>query len=427
MQRRYQTGGQTLVREINLSTVLRYLHGSAPLSRARLATLTGLNKTTVSSLVEELMGRDLVHEVGLDTSGGGRPATLLDLNPEAGCIIGVALGVDFVSVVLTDFVGKIRWRHLQETDPSEHQDTVIAQTLTLVDQAVVESHSCETRLLGLGLATPGTVNLDEGILVFSPNLQWHNVPYRSIFTEHTGLGVFVDNDANAAAVAEHLFGVARQAQDFFVVFAGVGVGGGLFLNGELYRGSWGFAGEIGHTNFVAGHDQRPCRCGSRGCWETTVAQDSVIERVRNRLAVRRNSFLPQLMAEKNSSLTLALIVEAADAGDREAQEALAETGSLMGLGVASLISILNPEMIVLGGPLSMAGDYLLPPIRQAIKTTVMPEIQEGVEILLSAFGADASVMGAAALVVQAILSNPSSVGRLSERSPAQVRGRSGRT
>ena len=114
MGRRYQTGDQALVREINLSTVLRYLQESAPLSRARLADLTGLNKTTVSSLVEELVERGLVHKVGLDNSGGGRPATLLDLAPQAGHIIGVELSVDFITVILTDFVGKIIWRRQQE-------------------------------------------------------------------------------------------------------------------------------------------------------------------------------------------------------------------------------------------------------------------------------------------------------------------------
>jgi glucokinase-like ROK family protein len=410
VKQRYRTGAQALVREINLSSVLHYLHGDPPLSRSQLAGLTGLNKTTVSSLVEELLDRGLIHEVGLDTSGGGRPATLLELNPRAGSIIGVALGVDFVSVVLSDFVGGIQWRRQEESDPAESHEATLDLTLRLVEEAVEQAGVA--RLLGLGLATPGTVNVQEGLLIFSPNLQWHSIPYRRIFQEHTGLPALVDNDANAAALAEHLFGVARQVRNFISVFAGVGVGGGLFLNGELYRGAGGYAGEIGHTNFMVEHYRRPCRCGSRGCWETSVAQDAVIERVRSRLAVGRNSLVRRLMAERESPLTLPLIVEAAGAGDVEATEALTETGSLMGLGVASLVSIFNPEMVVLGGPLSVAGDYLLPSIRESVDSTVLPEIAEQVQILLSAFGADASVMGAVALVVEAILANPSSADRI---------------
>lgn len=413
MNRRYRTGDQTLVREINLATVLRYLHQDGPLSRAGLANLTGLNKTTVSSLAQELLDRRLIREVGLDISSGGRPATLLDLNPEAGCIIGVALGVDFISVILSDFVGQILWRRQQETDPAESQGRMIQWMLQIVDEAMTAGRSCGAQLLGLGLATPGTVNVEEGLLIFSPNLQWYDVPYRKIFEAHTGLPVIVDNDANAATQAEHLFGVARKAQNFVSVFAGVGVGGGLFLNGELYRGAGGYAGEIGHTNFLMEAYRRPCRCGSRGCWETSIAQDSVIERLRARLSVGRNSLVSRLMAEQASPLTLPLIVQAADADDAEAREALAETGSLMGLGVANLVSIFNPEMIVVGGPLSLAGKYLLPPIEKAVADTTLPEIGQQVQILLSAFGADASVMGAVALVIESILTDPSSVERFS--------------
>ena len=416
MSGRYPTGGQTLVRQMNLSTVLRYLHHGGPLSRAGLAQLTGLNKTTVSSLVEELLDRALLRERGLEPSSGGRPAMLLELNPDAGCVVGVALGVDFVSAVLCDVAGHIRWRRLQRTDPLQGQEAMIERTLRIVDEAAEAAVSCGVRLLGLGLATPGTVNLQSGVLIFSPNLQWHNVPLRTIFEEHTRLPVFVDNDANAAAVAEHLFGVAQQARDFLSIFSGVGVGGGLFLNGQLYRGAHGFAGEIGHTNFMVEHYRRPCRCGNRGCWETSVAQDAVLERIRTRLAARRDSVIPQLLAELGSPLSLSVVIQAADAHDAEAIEALTETGSLMGLGVANLMSIFNPEMIVIGGPLSEAAEYLLPAIKEAARKTVLPEIYQDVQLLVSAFGRDASVVGAAALVVEALLSNPTRVKRLSTQS-----------
>ena len=411
----YQTGDQTLVREINLSTVLRALQQAAPLSRARLASLLGLNKTTVSSLIEELLERGLVHQVGQDTSGGGRPATLLGINPEAGCTIGLALGIDFISAVLTDFTGQVRWRHREETDPSESQDTILFKTLRLVDQATAVSASYTASLLGLGLAIPGIVNIKEDTLIFSPNLQWRRVPLGETFAAHTGLPVFIDNDANAGAVAEHLFGVAQQARDFVFIFAGVGVGGGLFLNGELYRGAGGFAGEIGHTNFMSEPYRAPCMCGNRGCWETFTNQYSIIERVRARLAVRRDSLIPRLMAEQNAPLTLPLILEAAEQNDKEAIEALVEAGSALGMGIANLINIFNPEMVVIGGTLSLAGKYLLPAIQETVEKTALPEIFQQAQMLLSAFGPDASVMGAAALVVEAILSNPSSVGRLATR------------
>jgi glucokinase-like ROK family protein len=378
-----------------------------------LANLTGLNKTTISSLVEELIDRGLVWETGLANSGGGRPAMLLDLDPHAGCMIGIALGVDFASAIVTDFVGQIQWRRIQDTDPEDDQESVIAQAQQLADEAVAACRSMRGRLLGLGLAIPGTVDVEDGLLVFSPNLQWRAVPLREIFQEHTGLRAFVDNDANAAALAEHLFGATRGVQNFVTVYLGVGVGGGLFLNGNLYRGADGFAGEIGHMNFVVDHYQRPCRCGSRGCWETSVAQDAVVERVRSSLSVGRNSVLRRLMAEQRAPLSVPLIVEAADLDDAEAIGALTETGSLLGLGVANLVSVFNPEMVVLGGPLSIAARYLLPPVREAIDGAVASELRGKAQVVTSAFGADASVMGAVGLVLEAILSHPNSVERKS--------------
>jgi glucokinase-like ROK family protein len=415
MRQRYRRGDQAFLREINLSTVLRRLHEGAPLSRARLADMTGLNKTTVSSLVEALFARGLVRRVGLDTSGGGRPATLLDLDPDAGCIVGLALGVDFVSAVLTDFDGQVRWQQRLEADPAEGQETIIARTLRLLDQArEANQEQCARRLLGLGLAVPGMVNVQDGVMIFSPNLQWRNVPLRQILHEHTGLPVFVDNDANAAAVGEHLFGVARQTQNFIFIFAGVGVGGGLFLKGEIYRGATGFAGEIGHTNYLSESYRTPCRCGNRGCWETFANQYSIVQRVRSRLVVGRDSLIPGLMEAQNSPLTLPVILQAADAGDVQALEALDETGSALGLGLANLVNIFNPEMVVVGGLLGAAGRHLLPAIEQAVAKTALPEFQRQVQVLLSAFGPDASVMGAVALVIEAVLSDPGSIEPIKE-------------
>jgi len=412
MAPRYQTGDQSLVREINLSTVLRYLQESAPLSRARLADLTGLNKTTVSSLVDELRDRGLVHEIGQATSGGGRPATLLDLNPQAGHIIGVELGVDFISVILTDFLGRVLWRQRQDITADQSQETTIGAGLCLVDAARAASQPAGARLLGLGLTLPGMVDVENGVLLFSPNLQWRDVELGRIFSTHTGVRVFVDNDATAAALGEHLFGVARQAQNFIFLVAGVGLGGGLFLNGDLYRGMGGIAGEIGHTSITLDRS-RPCRCGNRGCWETFGNQYSLIERVRALLEVGRGGLIPQLMAEQRTGVSLALVAQAADRGDSVALESLSETGTVIGMGVANLINTFNPEMVVIGGAMSVAGAHLLPAIQKAVGERALAEMRRQVQIVPSAFGPDASVMGAVALVVKAILARPISVERRS--------------
>jgi glucokinase-like ROK family protein len=397
---------QAFIRETNLSSVLRLIHTQAPISRAQLAVVTGLNKSTISSLVDELIAHDLVHEAGSNSIGAGRPATLLEINSQAGLIIGVELGVDFVSVAVTDFLGNIAWRRREDANPNEDQKKMIDQTLRIVKEAMAVGKKKNTRFLGLGLATPGTVDLKEGVLIFAPNLHWRNVPFGKIFSEQTKLKVFVENDANAAATAEHLFGTARQCEDFLFVFAGVGIGGGLFLNGKIYRGKNGYAGEIGHSPIMAEPSSTVCHCGNRGCWETYANQYSIIQRVQARLEVKRTSIIPKLMADHNSPLTIPLIKQAADAGDKEAIDSFAEAGHAMGKGFAGLINIFNPDKIVLGGPLSIAGEYLLPAIKETMTRHSMPEIDRQVEVLLSPFGPDASLIGAIAIVADNILSLP---------------------
>jgi glucokinase-like ROK family protein len=402
---------QAFLRETNLSTVLYTLHNNTPLSRAQLANLIGLNKSTVSSLVEELLARGLIHAIGLNPSSTGRPGLLLEINPQAGAILGVELGVDFISVVATDFWGQIIWRRFNNVDPLSAQEPIITQALAFSDEACAFCHAKGMRLLGLGLSIPGTVDVTRGILIFAPNLNWRNVPLGEIFSKATGLKVLVENDANAAAVGEHLFGAARQSKDFIFVFAGVGIGGGLFLNDQLYRGKEGQAGEIGHAPIMADRVQYLCHCGNRGCWETYANQSSLIQRMQMHLDGKKNSLVRRLMEEQNSPLSVDLIKQAADLGDKDARESFADVGEAMGLGIANLVNIFNPDKVILGGPLSIGGKYLLPAIDENVAKHSMPGLYPQVQILLSAFCADASVIGASALVIDSLMDKPTQVER----------------
>ena len=402
---------QAFLRETNLSTVLRTLHNNTPLTRAQLANLIGLNKSTVSSLVEELQARGLIHAIGLNPSGTGRPGLLLEINPQAGAIIGVELGVDFISVVVTDFWGQIIWRRFNSVDPLSEQESIISQALAISGEAYAFCHEKGMRLLGLGLSIPGTVDVTRGVLIYAPNLNWRNVPLGEIFSKATGLKVLVENDANAAAVGEHLFGAARQSKDFIFVFAGVGIGGGLFLNDQLYRGKEGQAGEIGHAPIMADPLQYLCHCGNRGCWETYANQASLFQRMLMHLDGKKNSLTRQLMEEQDAPLSVALIKQAADLGDNDARESFADVGEAMGLGIANLVNIFNPDKVILGGPLSIAGEYLLPAIDENVAKHSMPGLYPQVQILLSAFCADASVIGASALVIDSLMDKPTQVER----------------
>ena len=407
----HDSADQALVRELNLSLVLRMIHNEAPVSRAQIAKATGLNKSTVSSLVESLLERRLVYETGFNSAGTGRPARLLEINPQAGGIIGVELGVDFAAIVLTDFTGNFLWSRLISVNPTDTQEKTLAQILALTDEAIDACKDQNLHLLGLGLSVPGTVDLENEVLVFAPNLQWRNVPLKKLFSEHTELNIYLENDANAAAVAEHLFGSAQRCEDFIFVVASTGIGGGLFLNGNLYRGKDGYAGEIGHSPIVTEPFQKPCHCGNLGCWETYANQHSIIQRVKDRLANKPESIIPSLSSEQDGHLTISIIKQAAVKGDKVALEALAETGEALGLGFASLIDTFNPEKIILGGSLSIVGKYLLPSIEEVAAKHSLANVSPKVDILLSDFDTDAILIGAISIVVDDIFSNPTRVER----------------
>jgi glucokinase-like ROK family protein len=403
------TADHAFVRETNLSSVLRLIYSEAPLSRAQLAAKTGLNKSTVSSLVEDLLDRKLIHETGINYVGTGRPATQLEVNSNVGAVVGVELGVDFVAVVLADITGKILGRKQISADPAASQAKTFELTQALIEEIMLQCDKLGLKVMGLSFSIPGTVDLDEGALIFAPNLQWHNVAFRQLFSTSTGLKIFIENDANAAAIAEHLFGKARNLKDFIFVFAGVGLGGGLFLNGQLYRGKGGYAGEIGHTPIIEDPFQKLCHCGNLGCWETYANQYSIVERIQTRLETKRSTLISALMEKQNAPLSISIIKQAAEMGDTDALEGLAEAGTAMGNGIAGLVNIFNPEMIILGGPISIAGEFLLPSIRQSVNKRAMHEIVIQTEINISAFGTDASVIGAVAVVIDDILTHPTHV------------------
>ncbi len=401
---------QATLREMNLSAVLRFIYHEAPLSRSQLAGKTGLNKSTISSLVEDLLDRHLIHETGTNSAGKGRPSTMLEISPEAGTMIAVELGVDFISSAIVDFLGNILWRKAEPADPAASQEKTLGQTMAVVQETIRACRGGGQRILGLAFSIPGTVDLEQGLLIFAPNLNWRNVPLGRLFSSSTGLRVFIENDANAAAIGEHLFGTARNLQDFLFVFAGVGLGGGLYLDDNLYRGKGGYAGEIGHTPIIAEPFQNLCHCGNVGCWETYANQASILQRVQMRIErCAGPSLMLALMAEQGSPLSLSIVKQAADAGDQSALESLAEAGSAIGLGFATLVNMFNPEKIVLGGPVSVAGEYLMPAILDSLRRHAMGEILSQTEINVSAFGPDASLVGAAAVIVDDVLKFPSHV------------------
>ncbi len=408
MKNPIRTGDQNWVRQHNLAILLTYLwEAGGAVSRTQLVETSGLNKSTVGHLIAQLQAWGLVKDNGISDPRPGRPATLVDIAPNGGRMIGVELGVDFISIVLTDLKCNIVWRQKVETNGSgSNQTQTLEQAERLVETAIAEAARCECRLFGIGLGVPGLVDYTTGTLLFAPNLRWSNVPLRDMWTRRFQVPVVVENDAKAAALGEQMCGAAKQVSDFVYLGAGIGLGGGVVIDGKLYRGADGFAGAIGHMTIDP--DGPQCNCGNRGCWETLIGPRAIVGQVRQAAVEGR---VPGLLALPGvggdpAAIKMHHILQAAEQDEPVVCQVLEQVGRYLGIGIANLIYAYNPSQIILGGMLSLAGPYVLSPAQAEVDKRALSIVRKNVRITLSAFKFDACVIGSATLILRELLNDP---------------------
>jgi glucokinase-like ROK family protein len=394
------------MRDMNLALILNTIRFRAPLSRADLAATTGLNKATVSSLVKDLLRAGWVCEGGIDNSTAevGRPAINLEPNPEAGYFIGAEIGVNFISVIIANFAMQIVSRRYESTGKLFNQDAILDRLLYLLGESREQIMRTGKPLFGIGVGVPGLVDVSTGKLIVAPNLGWHDVPLGQIIKNAFAEPIYVANEANLAALGESYFGAGQDITYMLYVSSGIGLGGGIVANGRLEEGATGFAGEVGHM-IVDRHGLR-CNCGSYGCWETVAGEKALFDRVKPAIHENPEGLLAQMTGGDPERVTLAIISRAADKGDPAACAALQETAEWLGIGISSLINILNPQRVVFGGPLSVAHEHLLPIIKKIVQERSWKWVHEQATIVIAEFGEDASVMGGVAMVYRELLNQP---------------------
>jgi glucokinase-like ROK family protein len=376
----------------------------APLSRAEVSDRTGLNRSTVSSIVGELIERGFVQETILQDSKIGRPGMLLQFNPGGGFAVGIEIGVDFISIILTNFIAEILWRKRISMAKEATQFEIIEYAENLLDEAISFGKIQGLSLLGIGVGVPGLVDQSQGKLVFAPNLKLSNMPLRLMWTQRFNTPVFIENEANSAALGEYFCGAAHGKDDFIYMSTGVGLGGGIMIGGQLFKGGNGYAGEIGHTTIYAGGET--CGCGSNGCWETYVGPRAIVRRILQTISEGATSIIPDMVEGDMQKVTMALVVEAANRNDDVALTALHEVGVDLGVGISNLINIFNPELVIMGGALSLASPWLINAIRESLQNRVLPPLLEKVSVIPSTLGLDSCVMGTVALVLDDVVREP---------------------
>jgi glucokinase-like ROK family protein len=373
----------------------------APISRARIAKLTGLNKSTVSNIVNVLIDDGLVSENEQDSSRIGRPSINLGLRPDGGAVIGLEIGVDFINIVLTNFAAETLWETVVETSPTQSQTSIINQAEKLIDQALSLTEERHLRPLGVGIGLPGLVNLLRGELIVAPNMNWRNVPLRLMLNQRFRLPIYIENEANLAALGEYYFGVARGFDNFIYLSSGIGLGGGILIDGKIFRGRHGYAGEIGHIQRDPQGEK--CSCGRIGCWETQVGPRAVLRRVRKELQVHSDQILFDACQGDLSHLTFDMVVNFGLQGDSICRQAIEDVARYLGEGIADLANIFDPDLVVIGGGFIQGKDILQPIIEKTVFSGALQPSADSLRIVFSERGVDACAMGAVAIVLDDIL------------------------
>jgi predicted NBD/HSP70 family sugar kinase/biotin operon repressor len=393
-------GSQSSLHRANLERVVRAVRLAGSLTQAQIARTTGLSAATVSNIVRELRENGTVQVT--PTSSGGRRARSVSLCGDAGIVVGIDFGHCHLRVAVGDLAHQV----LAEQSEPINVDASAADGFDRADQLVgrliAATGMGRDKVVGVGVGVPGPIDIASGVLGSSAILPgWGGVNPREELAARLGVPVHVDNDANLGALGELVWGGGRGVTDLAYIKVASGVGAGLVINGRIYRGPGGTAGEIGHITL---DESGPvCRCGNRGCLETFTAARYVLELLR---------------ASHGPELTVPEMVRLAREGDPGCRRVIADVGRHVGMGVANLCNVLNPSRVVLGGDLAEAGELVLGPIRESVARYAIPSAARQLSVVPGGLGARAEVLGALALVLSEMGDSPLLAARMASTAPA---------
>ena len=385
------------MRAQNSRLILNLLWRERQISRASLARRTGMSPSTVSAIVSDLLSTGLVKETSAGVSSGGRRPIILEFQDQASFIIGIELGATHVSCVLTDLRCKVRASWSAPAAVREEPETALHK-MGMAVRSVLEADAVQPSLvLGIGVAVPSPVDKERpGELLPLVVPKWKGYNIASHLEDSFKRPVFVDNDANLGSLAELWWGTGCSEANLAYIKVATGIGAGLIIDGNIFRGSSGIAGEIGHTSIDPNGPQ--CVCGLKGCLTTLIGTPALLERAADELRARGSDRQPPRGIDE--------LVDAALAGDPMSVELIEYAGEKLGIGIANMLNLLNPKMVVLGGGIARAGDLVLDPVRETIRGLSLPASISNTEILTTGLNEWGIAVGAATLVLQAALETP---------------------
>jgi predicted NBD/HSP70 family sugar kinase len=370
------------VRDINRRIILNYVRENAPISRSDIAKRTALQRSTVSLIVQELKDLGLINEIHGESSGG-RPPVLLTLQTLRPVALGIAVMTDRTTIVTGDLSGRIIDREEFSTDPD--YDVTFSKIVECSRKLIKRNRGS---IEGIGISLPGVVDFRRGIAFFVPHFKWRDIRIAEDLEDALGLPVKADNDANSVALAELWFGQESEInenRDFIIVLVQNGIGTGIVVDGQIYQGKNGTAGELGHMTIGKGAPVT-CATGSRECWEAFASERAALARYSKLVAGNG----------KRSDITIEQLIKLALEGDRDARDVIKETADYLGIGIANIIQGLGPESVIIAGHITKAWSLIADDLHAAIESCICREYHS-TNLIKSKFGDDANVMGALSL------------------------------
>ncbi|MCX7919294.1 MAG: ROK family protein [bacterium] len=386
------------------AVILNLIRKRGPLSRTDIFKTTNIRITTITDIVKELIDTGMVIEVGSKASTGGRKPILLSINPDAGYIIGVDIRATIIRGIATDLKSQIIAQQSRDILQQSSGEAILGDTKEVI-RSLLQSVPDRKKLFGIGVSIAAMINSVAGEVVYAANIPgWHHLPIKQLLEQEFQIPVYVEATARAAALGERAFGCGQGIDDMIFYHIGMGIGAGIISHGKLYRGADEFAGEIGHT--VIDEFGPACRCGNFGCLEALASAKAIRDHALAAIEKGVESVLPELVENDYSKITAETVSKGAEKGDKLCRRILQEAGAHLGIGAANLINILNPKLLIVGGGLSKAGEFIMEPLLRTLQERSLAVSAKSVKVVPSMLGDNAAPLGATTLVLKQIFAIP---------------------
>jgi len=397
-----QAGNAKFISAINKVKVTNLIRDSDGISRAALAKKSGLSAPTVSRIVESLIREGLAIESGAGESNGGRRPTLLKFSGVDNFIIGIDLGTTNIYGVLTDLDARVVAEIKQPTLVEEGFTRTMERTSNVINELRNQLGDMKGQVCGIGMAIAGLINRERNIVEFSPDFHWHNVDVRAALSQGHEIPVIFDNVTRVMALGEMWYGAGRDYRNFVMVNVGYGIGAGIIIQGNPLYGLRGLAGEFGHITLEKDSDAQ-CECGNFGCLEALASGNAIAKAARKELRSGAVTLLSELSGGDLSRVTAEMVAHAAKQGDGTAWAIFDRAAEYLGLGIAGLINLFNPEAVFIGGGVAQAGDILFDKVRKTVNGRALNKTASDVAVVPATFGPKAAVMGAISLILSGVV------------------------